>query len=149
LQAIIGGQDVPVSPRDNDVVHLDTMVIKLMPVIANVPPGALPPEGVQPLTAAMKHFADHIAAAEAKGNEVAQYKQAYKQAIAHLTAGQNTPPPPDITPAVAATGGEGGGIPSTSVAEQKMLQEQYATQNQNQNQIVSKIANPPRPVTAG
>ena len=149
LQAIIGGQDVPVSPRDNDVVHLDTMVIKLMPVIANVPPGALPPEGVQPLAAAMKHFADHIAAAEAKGNEVAQYKQAYKQAIAHLTAGQNTPPPPDIAPAVAATGGEGGGIPSTSVAEQKMLQQQYEVQNQNQNQIVSKIANPPRPVTAG
>ena len=152
LQAIIAGQDVPVSPRDNDTVHLDTMVAKLMPVIANAPAGALPPEMVQPLVVAMKHFADHVGAAEAKGADrqmVAQYKQAYKQAIAHLTAGQATPPPPDIVPAVAASGGEGGGIPSTSVAKQKMLIEQFDAQNQSQNEIVNRIANPPRPVTAG
>lgn len=94
LQSIIAGQDIPVSPRDNDIVHLDTMMIKLMPVIMNVPPGGLPSEGVRPLASAMKHFVEHIAAAEAKGGDkeaLSKYKQAYKEAAAHLTAGHGTP----------------------------------------------------------
>ena len=52
LQAIIAGQEVPVSPRDNDMVHLETVVSKLMPVIANSPQGALPPEMVSPFAKA-------------------------------------------------------------------------------------------------
>jgi len=150
LQSIIAGQDIPVSPRDNDIVHLDTMMIKLMPVIMNVPAGGLPPEGARPLASAMKHFVEHIAAAEAKGGDkeaVSKYKQAYKEAAAHLTAGHNTPPPPDVSPAAAPSGG--GGIPGTSVAKQKMMAEQYAQQHQSQNSVIGSIANPPKPPTAG
>jgi hypothetical protein len=150
LQSIIAGQDIPVSPRDNDIVHLDTMMVKLMPVIRNVPAGGLPPEGAKPLAAAMKHFVEHIAAAEAKGNDkeaLSKYKQAYKEAAAHLTAGHGTPPPPDVSPAAAPSGGSG--IPGTSVAKQKMLAEQYEQQNRSQNSVIGSAASPPRPPTAG
>lgn len=148
LQAIVAGQNIPVSPRDNDVVHLDTMVQKLMPVIANVPPGGLPPEGIQPLVQAMQHFAMHIEAAEAKGvagDAIAKYKSAYKEAAAHLMAGQNTPPPPEISPAAAMP--RGGSMPTGAAIREagKTYSEQ---QGPGQNDAISSAANPPRPVTA-
>ena len=148
LQAIIAGQAVPVSPRDNDVVHLDTMVAKLMPVVTGIPEGSLPPEGVAPLIEAMKHFGSHVQAAEAKGapaQKIAEYKSQYKQALDHLTKGQNAPPHPEIAPAAAhpskmarPTGAairEAGSIYSTQ-------------QGPSQNQLIAGVANPPRPPTA-
>jgi hypothetical protein len=108
LQSIIAGQEVPVSPRDNDVVHLDTMVQKLMPVISNVPQGTLPPEAAGPLAKAMQHFSEHIAAAEAKGapkEAIAQYKKAMMEANHHLTGGLVQHPEPSVAPAAAM--GEG------------------------------------------
>jgi hypothetical protein len=149
LQAIIAGQDVPVSPRDNDLVHLDTMAQKLMPVIANVPAGGLPPEGVAPLAKAMQHFAGHIQAAEAKGAQsdvISKYKQALQEAHKHLTAGQNAPAPPDITPAAAPN--RVGGIRPRSVAHETMLQKQYTSTTPDQSSTVSSVSNPPRPPTA-
>jgi hypothetical protein len=148
LQAIIAGQEIPVSPRDNDMVHLDTMAQKLMPVIANLPAGSLPPEGVNPLVKAMQHFAGHIAAAEAKGAPkqiIAQYKQALQEAHKHLTAGQATPPPPDVAPAGAQGGG---GARPNSVAQSKLLQQQYTATTPDQTSTVSSVSNPPRPPTA-
>jgi hypothetical protein len=150
LQAIVAGQDIPVSPRDNDAVHLDTMAQKLMPVMMNIPPGGLPPEGVAPLIRAMQHFAAHISAAEAKGmpkEQIGKYKEAYSEAAKHLTAGHNTPPPPDITPAAAPYGGGGGGGRPTAAA-QKHMGEVYSQKNPNQNAMIAGIANPPRPPTA-
>jgi len=148
LQSIIAGQDIPVSPRDNDQVHLDTMIQKLMPLLQNVPPGSLPPEGVQPLVRALQHFAMHVQAAQAKGmpNEaVAKYKQAYMQAHKHLTAGHGTPPPPDIAPAAAH---HGGGHPQQTAAAQQQMGEVYSQNTPNQNAMVSGVATPPRPPTA-
>jgi len=148
LQAIVAGQDVPVSPRDNDVVHLDTMVQKLMPVIASIPAGGLPPEGAAPLAKAMQHFAGHIQAAEAKGapkQAIAKYKQALNEAHKHLTAGHGSPPPPEITPAAAH---HGGGKRGASVAQEKMLQQNYAAGTPDQASTVSSVSNPPRPPTA-
>jgi hypothetical protein len=147
LQAIVAGQEIPVSPRDNDVVHLDTMLQKLMPVIASVPAGSLPPEAITPLVKAMQHFAGHVAAAEAKGADkqaIAKYKQALNEAQKHLLAGQNTPPPPDISPAAAASGG----TRRPSVAQQNLLQKQYTATTPNQEAVVSSVSNPPRPTTA-
>lgn len=148
LQAIVAGQAIPVSPRDNDVVHLDTMIAKLMPVVAGIPEGSLPPEGVAPLIEAMKHFGAHVQAAEAKGApapKIAEYKSQYKQALDHLTKGQNAPPHPEIAPAAAhpskmarPTGAairEAGNIYSTQ-------------QGPSQNQLIAGVANPPRPPTA-
>lgn len=154
LQAIIAGQDVPVSPRDNDIVHLDTMTQKLMPVIASVPAGALPPEGIKPLEEAMKHYTAHIAAAEAKGakpDATAKYKMAYKQALQHLTKGKATMPPPDIIPAAAHHGHAphaGGGHRAPSTAAQKQLEQNYTAKTPDQNGMVGGVANPPRPPTA-
>jgi hypothetical protein len=148
LQAIIAGQDVPVSPRDNDLVHLDTMAQKLMPVIASIPSGSLPPEGAAPLAKAMQHFAGHIQAAESKGAQsqiIAKYKQALQEAHKHLTAGQNSPPPPDIAPAAAPSRG---GVRPRSVAHETMLQKQYSTTTPDQTSTVSSVSNPPRPITA-
>lgn len=148
LQAIVAGQNIPVSPRDNDVVHLDTMVQKLMPVIANVPPGGLTPEGIQPLIQAMQHFTAHIQAAESKGapaEAIAKYKQAYKEAAAHLTAGHGTPPPPDIAPAAAM---HGGGPRPTGAAMREAGNVYAQQQGPSQNALISGVANPPRPPTA-
>jgi hypothetical protein len=150
LQAIIAGQDIPVSPRDNDQVHLETMAQKLMPLLQNLPPGSLTPEGVQPLIRAMQHFSSHIQAAEAKGmprQMVGQFKQAYAEAAKHLTAGHGTPPPPEIKPAAAMNGGGGGG-PRPTAAGMKQMGEVYSQQNPNQNSMIAGIANPPRPPTA-
>jgi hypothetical protein len=146
LQSIVAGQDIPVSPRDNDAVHLDTMLQKLMPVMENIPPGGLPPEGVQPLIRAMQHFAQHVAAAEAKGaprEQIAKYKQAYKQAIGHLTAGHGTPPPPDIQPAAAH-----GGAPRATAAAMNKAGQIYSQQHQSQNAGIAAVSTPPRPSTA-
>jgi hypothetical protein len=148
LQAIIAGQNIPVSPRDNDTVHLDTMVQKLMPVIANIPPGGLTPEGIQPLVQAMQHFAAHIQAAEAKGapaEAIGQYKKAYKEAAAHLTAGHGTPPPPDVTPAAAPPRS---GQKPTGAAMREAGSIYSQQQGPSQNQLISGVANPPRPPTA-
>ena len=148
LQSIIAGQEIPVSPRDNDIVHLDTMVQKLMPVIAQIPAGGLPPEGAAPLAKAMQHFAGHIQSAEAKGapkQAIAKYKQALNEAHKHLTAGHGTPPPPDVAPAAAH---HGGGKRGPSVAQEKMLQQQYTAGTPDQASVVSSVSNPPRPPTA-
>lgn len=149
LQSIIAGQEVPVSPRDNDVVHLDTMMQKLMPVIANVPKGGLTAEGINPLVKAMQHFAGHIQAAEAKGAPkpaIQKYKMALNEAHKHLTAGRNVPPPPNIVPAAAHPGG--GGHKQPSVAQEKMLQNNYQSTTPNQVSAVNSASNPPRPPTA-
>ena len=147
LQSIIAGQDIPVSPRDNDQVHLDTMVQKLMPAVQGVPAGGLTPEFVMMLTKAMEHFGMHIQAAEAKGmpaDAVGKYKQMYRQAHDHLTKGHNTPPPPDIAPAAAHQGGR----PQQTAAAQKQMGEVYTQQTPNQNAMISSVATPPRPPTA-
>lgn len=148
LQSIIAGQDIPVSPRDNDLVHLDTMAQKLMPVMEAIPRGGLPPEGIQPLIRAMQHFAQHIAAAEAKGgaaDQISQYKAAYKQAVEHLTAGQNTPLPPEIQPAAAQ-----GGMPTprATAAAMNYAGGVYEQQNQSQNAGIAEVATPPKPPTS-
>jgi len=146
LQSIIAGQEIPVSPRDNDIVHLETMMQKLMPVISNVPKGALPPESVKSLTSAMVHFQGHIAAAEAKGadkNDINKYKMAMSEASKHLTDGQIQPPDPNVNPAASMNAAR-----PPSVAREKMLQENYTTQTPNQSTLISSIASPPRPPTA-
>ena len=124
-----------------------------MPVIAHVPKGGLPQEGIAPLMAAMKHYVAHIQAAEAKGampKQTQKYRQAAKEAYAHLTAGQAAPPAENVIPAAMPHGhrGHGGGHAGTSVAQEKNLQQQYQQQNPSQQGMVANVANPPRPVTA-
>jgi len=153
LQSIIAGQEIPVSPRDNDGVHLDTLMLKLMPVVQAIPPGGLPPEGVPPFVQALKHFNEHIAAAEVKGADkkaLQKYKEAYYQAAAHLTKGHNGPPVPDIAPAAAhGGGGHHPAAPRPSAARQKIAGEIYGQNSQSQAGLVNNIANPPKPPTAG
>ena len=155
LQSIIAGQDMPVSPRDNDVVHLDTMMQKLVPVIMHIPEGGLPPEGVAPLAQAMKHFSEHMSAAEAKGANPAvlkKYKDAFKMAANHLMKGHGTPPPPEVSPAAAMQGHHqphhAAGMHRPAVAQQKLNEQNYSAQNSSQSGLISAISNPPRPPTA-
>ena len=150
LQAIIAGQEVPVSPRDNDLVHLETIVAKLMPVIANAPQGALPPEMVSPFAKALEHFVMHINQAEMKGADrkvIAEYKQMVQQAYQHLTAGMQAPPVDEIMPAAGA------GMPSRGGAGGRVsaAQAQQATEAIPPNQLsgVESIAAPAKPPTAG
>jgi hypothetical protein len=151
LQSIIAGQEVPISPRDNDMVHLNTMAAKLAPVIQNIPPNGLPPEGIMPLVAAFGHFAQHIQNAEAKGaprEQLEPFKELYKLAAQQIQRGQNVPPPPDIEPAAAPP--RGGGAPRRpSAAMQGVAGEAYTNQSgPSQNQVISEISNPPKPQTS-
>jgi hypothetical protein len=148
LQSILAGNNVPVSPRDNDQVHLDAMVQKLMPLIQSVPPGGLTPEGVEPLSKAMEHFVNHIQAAQVKGmpvEQLAQYKQALAQAHKHLTQGHGTPPPPDIAPAAAGAVS----APQVTAAGLREVGQAVGSANPSQSNLVQQLANPPRPPTAG
>ena len=154
LQSIMSGQEVPVSSRDNDMVHLQTMMQKLLPVVSAIPKGGLPPEGVAPLSKAMQHFAGHIEAAQAKGaspKQLEPFKKAYMEAHNHLTAGHQNVAPPEIAPAAAhhkAPAHHGGGHRGPSVAQQKLLQQNYAAGTQDQASTIDSVANPPRPPTA-
>jgi hypothetical protein len=154
LQSIIAGQEVPVSPRDNDMVHLNVMAQKLMPLIENAPAGSLPPEMVQPLNKALEHFMGHIMQAEAKGMDskmISQFRSAAEQAFSHLTAGHGTPPPEGLIPAAAggtpspAAGGRTGRVALGQSREFGKLEGEVPTQFG----MVNDVANPPKPPTAG
>jgi len=148
LQSIMSGQQVPVSPRDNDAVHLQTMTQKLFPVIAQAPPGSLPPEMAQPFSAALEHFVGHINQAEKKGmpkQQVAQYRKAALDAHNHLTKGMHVPPPPGFRPA-AAMPPAGGRRPV--VAQAKEVGQAVAPSAPDQATQITNIAAPPKPPTA-
>lgn len=155
LQSIIAGQEVPVSPRDNDMVHLETLMTKLLPVIEQAPEGSLPVEMVQPLMQALQHFIGHLTAAEQKGGDKQQLaimRDGLKAAYAKLTAGlQNTPSIDDIMPAAAAAqgGGGGGGARRPSAAQANLVQQAQQEILPTQNQTIQQIAAPAKPPTAG
>jgi hypothetical protein len=151
LQSIIAGQEVPVSPRDNDMIHLETLVAKLMPVIANAPQGGLPPEMVGPFAKALEHFITHVNQAEMKGADrakIAEYKQMVQEAYKHLTAGMQAPPMDQMMPAAGAgmPSGGGGGGGRVSAAQAQQATEAIAP---DQFSGVNSIAAPGKPPTAG
>jgi hypothetical protein len=153
LQSILAGQEVPVSPRDDDDLHLQTLTEKLMPVIANAPEGSLPVELVEPFTRAMQHYASHIAAGEGKGmdkQKAAMYREGLQIAISKLTAGTATPPPSDLMPAGAAVQQRSIGTGKRpSVAQANMMGDALQMAAPSQNQVVNEIAAPGKPPTAG
>ena len=153
LQSILAGQEVPVSPRDDDDIHLQTLTEKLMPVIAGAPEGALPVELVQPFTRAMQHYAAHIAAGEAKGmdkQKAATYREGLQLAIAKLTAGTATEPPEGLLPAAGAVQQRSMGTGKRpSVAQANMMGEALQASSPSQGQAINEIAAPGKPPTAG
>lgn len=153
LQSIIAGEDVPVSPRDNDIVHLQTLQAKLMPIISSAPKGALPPELAQPFAKALQHFMQHVAQAEMKGADkamISEMKRNAKLAVEHLTAGQAQDLPPDLMPAAAA-----GSAPSrpagrrVSTAQSRFAGEAENAEFPTQLETIDQVATPPKPPTAG
>jgi hypothetical protein len=141
LQSIMSGQDIGVSPRDNDVVHLETMTQRLMPLIQQAPAGSLSPEIMGPLQAAVQHYANHIKQADAKGVHgqiTGPFKKALNAAVNHLSAGAIKNVPTDVGPAAAmpAMGRSRGPAPA-----------QIGTEV-SQAGIVESIATPPKPPTA-
>ena len=148
LQAIMAGQEVPISPRDNDMVHLATMQQKLLPVIQNAPPGSLPPEMVQPFTKALQHFTSHIQQADAKGGDpkvLAEYKRGVTQAVAHLTKGHAKVPMPDAVPAAAHHAPSSGHINQSQVKAVGNIQ---SALEPSQAGKIQDVATPPKPPTA-
>jgi hypothetical protein len=141
LQSIMSGQDIGVSPRDNDVVHLETMTQRLMPLIEQAPAGSLSPEIMGPLQAAVQHYANHIKQADAKGVHgqiTGPFKKALNAAVNHLSAGAIKNVPTDVGPAAAmpAMGRSRGSAPIEIGTEA------------SQAGIVESIATPPKPPTA-
>lgn len=141
LQSIMAGQEIGVSPRDNDVVHLETMTQRLMPLIQQAPAGSLSPEIMGPLQAAVQHYANHIKQADAKGVHgqiTGPFKKALNAAVNHLSAGAIKNVPTDVGPAAAmpAMGGSRGPAPV-----------QIGTES-SQAGIVQSVSTPPKPPTA-
>lgn len=142
LQSIISGSEIPISPRDNDMVHIQTMTQKLFPIIASAPPGSLTPEVMQPLQAAVKHYAGHLQQAEQKGvpsQQLAPFKQALNEAVKHLSGGQANNISHQLVPAAAHHGGGGHAQPRMNNIQ---------IQEQSQPGIVQSISSPPKPATA-
>lgn len=141
LQSIMAGQDIGVSPRDNDVVHLETMTQRLMPLIQQAPAGSLSPEIMGPLQAAVQHYANHIKQADAKGVHgqiTGPFKKALNAAVNHLSAGAIKNVPTDVEPAAAMPGmGRARGAASAQIGTET-----------SQAGIVQSIATPPKPPTA-
>jgi len=151
LQSIMAGQDVPVSPRDNDMVHIQTMAQKLFPLIANAPKGALTPELVQPLTQAIKHFAGHLQQAESKGTPskvLAPFHKAMNDAVHHLTNGMVPEVPKGVVPAAAHHGAPRGHGRAPSVHAPTAQAVGETMPSPGQDNAVVNIANPPKPPTA-
>lgn len=151
LQSIIAGQEVPVSPRDNDMVHLNVMAQKLMPLIENAPPGSLPPEMVQPLNKALEHFMGHIMQAQAKGadsKQLAEFRSSAEKAFQHLTAGQGTPMHPALEVAAAPPSMGGARAGRVSLGQSREAGE-AAAEIPTQFGMINEVANPPKPPTAG
>ena len=148
LQSIMAGQEVPVSPRDNDMIHLQTMAQKLFPVISNAPEGSLTPEMVPPFTKALQHFQQHLQQAEQKGakkQQLAPFKKGLQDAVQHLTQGHQHVPMPDVVPAAAH---HGGGHPAVNLPQAKTVGALAAQNAPDQSGHVASIATPPRPATA-
>ena len=151
LQSIMTGQDIPVSPRDNDMVHIQTMTNKLLPLISGAPKGSLTPELVAPLTQAIKHYAGHIEQAEKKGipaKTLAPYKAAAHEAVNHLSGGIVPEVPAHVFPAAAHMphGHKPAkhSAPHPSSAKPVPLPVSEIGQDAN----IENLANPPRPPTA-
>jgi hypothetical protein len=142
LQSIMAGQDIGVSPRDNDVVHLETMTQRLMPLIQQAPAGSLTPEIMGPLQAAVQHYANHIKQADAKGvhgQVTGPFKKALNAAVNHLSAGEIKNIPTDVEPAAAMPGmGRSRGPAPVEIGTEA-----------SQAGIVDSVATPPKPPTAG
>ena len=142
LQSIMSGQDIGVSPRDNDVVHLETMTQRLMPLIQQAPAGSLSPEIMGPLQAAVQHYANHIKQADAKGvhgQVTGPFKKALNAAVNHLSAGEIKNIPTDVEPAAAMQGmGRSRGSAPTQIGTEA-----------SQAGIVENVSTPPKPPTAG
>ena len=152
LQSIIAGQQIPVSPRDNDMIHLQTMAQKLFPIISQAPAGSMPPEMVEPFAAALQHFMQHVDQAEKKGapkQQITQFRQMALEAHNHLTKGMNVPPPPGVRPAAAMPpGGGGGGGRRPVVAQANLAGQAAAPSSPDMTTQVTNIAAPPKPPTA-
>ena len=148
LQSILAGQEIPISGRDDDMLHLQTMTARLAPVIQNVPAGGVPPQMVQPLVQAFKHYAGHIAQAQQKGaksKQLGPFKKLLSQAEAHLTAGHNVPDLPEGTvPASAPHPAHKGGHQASKSPQEAA---QIAGQDSRAG-TVQAVAAPPKPVTA-
>jgi hypothetical protein len=150
LQSIMAGQDIPVSPRDNDMVHIQTMTEKLFPIIANAPAGSITPNLMAPLEQAIKHYEGHLHQAEAKGTNgkvLSPYYKALKQAINHLTAGQVQPVNPNVVPAAAPPNMQmnRGGIQRAPRTANLPIS---GVMEESQPGIVQSVATPPKPPTA-
>jgi len=151
LQSIMAGQDVPVSPRDNDMVHIQTMAQKLFPIISNAPQGSLTPELVQPLTQAIKHFAGHLQQAEAKGTPrtaLAPFHKAMNDAVHHLTNGMVPEVPKNVVPAAAHHGVPRGHGRASQVHAPTAQAAGAIMPSPGQENAIVNIANPPKPPTA-
>jgi hypothetical protein len=150
LQSIVSGEEVPVSPRDNDLVHLQTMSQKLMPLISQVPPGSLPPELTQPFMKAVQHFLAHADQAEKKGADkklVSEMRAQAKAAIDHLTKGQAPQMDQSVMPAAAPMPAMRQRRPS--VAQSEVVAKAVTAIDPTQLGVVDRIATPPKPPTAG
>lgn len=74
LQTLLVGESLPVSPRDNDKVHMNVIIQKAKPVMQSLAQGGATEETLAALGNVMTHFDAHLNGARAKGMQDSQLK---------------------------------------------------------------------------
>jgi hypothetical protein len=112
LNDMLNGLSVPVSPRDPDQIHLDTLAEKFAPILQTALQGQVMLPGMDVAFGhIVQHMSEHIEQMISKGappEETAPYEQALagmQQMLSQLSAGPNNVPPesaplgPGVAPA--------------------------------------------------
>lgn len=116
LGELLRGESVPLSPRDDDMIHLGVIAERAQELFASVNPNAVTPETVPLVQVLLDHTEQHIEQARAKGipdEALGEFQTLLDQVKQDLgiaqegleTAPQANAPEPGVVPAVA------GGIP--------------------------------------
>jgi len=122
--SLVQGEEVPISPRDVDDIHMQVIQQKAAELLQTMNPQSMTPETVKIAEGILKHYDDHLNAAMAKGEkkdhliEQVKFSQMLHDVLAKIEATMKTMPqnanlaPPGAIPAVGA-GGAGAAIPTT------------------------------------
>jgi hypothetical protein len=149
LTTMMLGNDTPVDPTDNDVLHLNVISSRIAPMIQD--------KNISPLTTSQEflkhvvtHTGMHLQAAQKKGVKPDQLAQA-TQMLGMLQKYVQLQPMDQQAAQIVAQATGGGGVPATSLAQDApeprggVLNPVAPAPVLSPNQVITDVANPVRP----
>lgn len=136
LSSIMNGQEIPVDPTDDDIVHLKTIMDRMAPLLQS---GQIPYEISKGfMTGALTHAQQHIQSAMKKGVKPGDLKE-FQGVIAQALQMIQNPTTEASAMQAAAPAISGGAVPATELAVDATS---AVATPQN---IISSVADPTRP----